>query len=81
MARYTKHDPIKVALADYVFDAVLFGIHTRPQLGQELAPQFEPLEDVIMETARISDLELDIRTIGKGGKLRSFAVKLSEDRM
>lgn len=72
-----KHDAIKVALADLVFAAVTHALKELP--GAAHNPEHEPLEDVIIETVPISELELLLR-VRDSGKNRYFSVKVHEDK-
>ena len=71
-----KHDSVKVALADLVFDSVKQGLH----LGRtiELAAAHEPLADYALELVPISDIESVVRCSGNGGT-RYFSIKVHED--
>jgi hypothetical protein len=72
-----KHDPVKVALADLVFEAATKTLVS--QRGIDMAPAHEPLQDQIFEIYPISDLELYVKATGNG-KIRFFSVRVSEDR-
>ena len=72
-----RHDAIKVALADLVFAAVTHTLQELPTTGYNDA--HEPLEDVIIETVPISDLELLLRVKGNSST-RYFSVKVQEDK-
>jgi hypothetical protein len=72
----SKHDPIKVALADLVFNATRHALEELP--GVAIAPAHEPLEDCVCTFVPISDLESLVRVKGQG-KTRFYSIKVQQD--
>jgi hypothetical protein len=75
MAR--KNDPIKVSLADLVFEASKIAFNEVNGGGHALAPEHSPLEDCIIEVVPISDLQVTVRVSGQGMP-RYFTIMVSE---
>jgi hypothetical protein len=71
-----KHDSVKVALADLVFESLKQGLHLSRSV--DFAPAHEPLADYALELVHISDIESIVRCSGNGGT-RYFSIKVHED--
>jgi hypothetical protein len=73
----TKHDPVKAALADLVFNALTHAIKEMP--GTAIDPAHSPLEDCVIEVTQLSDSEAYVSVAGNG-KRRFFSIKVQNDR-